>query len=70
MPIPELWAMDFMRRAFLAGLIMGAVCPLIGTFLVLRRPRRRAGSLPSVLPPLFRRCPAPGHTPWRSTYTP
>ncbi len=37
MPIPELWAMDFMRRAFLAGLIMGAVCPLIGTFLVLRR---------------------------------
>lgn len=37
MLLPELLAMDFMRRAFLAGLLMGAVCPLIGTFLVLRR---------------------------------
>lgn len=29
--------MEFMQRAWLAGLIMAVICPLIGSFLVLRR---------------------------------
>jgi len=29
--------LEFMQRALLAGLIVAAICPLIGTFLVLRR---------------------------------
>lgn len=33
----EIFAMEFMRRAWLAGLIMALICPLIGSFLVLRR---------------------------------
>ena len=33
----ELFEMEFMRRAWLAGLIMACICPLIGSFLVLRR---------------------------------
>lgn len=33
----EIFAMDFMQRAWLAGFIMAVICPLIGSFLVLRR---------------------------------
>ena len=32
----EIFLMDFMQRAWLAGLIMAVICPLIGSFLVLR----------------------------------
>lgn len=33
----EMFVMEFMQRAWLAGLIMALACPLIGCFLVLRR---------------------------------
>lgn len=33
----EIFMMDFMHRAWLAGFIMAVICPLIGSFLVLRR---------------------------------
>lgn len=33
----EMWEMEFMQRAWLAGLLMAVTCPLIGSFLVLRR---------------------------------
>ena len=33
----EMWEMEFMQRAWLAGLAMALTCPLIGSFLVLRR---------------------------------
>ena len=33
----EMLEMEFMQRAWLAGLIMAVICPLIGSFLVLRR---------------------------------
>lgn len=33
----EMFEMEFMQRAWLAGLIMAMICPLIGSFLVLRR---------------------------------
>lgn len=33
----EMLEMEFMQRAWLAGLIMATICPLIGSFLVLRR---------------------------------
>lgn len=33
----EIFEMEFMQRAWLAGLIMAIICPLIGSFLVLRR---------------------------------
>lgn len=32
-----MWEMAFMQRAWLAGLMMALICPLIGSFLVLRR---------------------------------
>lgn len=32
----EIFTMDFMQRAWIAGLIMAVICPLIGSFLVLR----------------------------------
>lgn len=37
MPGLELLGYEFMRRAFIAGLAVAIVCPLIGVFLVLRR---------------------------------
>ena len=33
----EMLEMAFMQRAWLAGLMMALICPLIGSFLVLRR---------------------------------
>lgn len=33
----EMWEMEFMQRAWLAGIVMALICPLIGSFLVLRR---------------------------------
>ena len=33
----EIFAYDFMRRAFAAGLLIALTCPVIGTFLVVRR---------------------------------
>ena len=33
----EIFEMEFMQRAWLAGLIMAIICPMIGSFLVLRR---------------------------------
>lgn len=33
----EIFEIEFMQRAWLAGLIMAVICPLIGCFLVLRR---------------------------------
>lgn len=33
----EMFEMQFMQRAWLAGIIMACICPLIGSFLVLRR---------------------------------
>lgn len=33
----ELFEMEFMQRAWIAGLIVALICPLIGSFLVLRR---------------------------------
>ncbi|MBR5589783.1 MAG: metal ABC transporter permease, partial [Phascolarctobacterium sp.] len=33
----EMLEMEFMQRAWMAGLIMAIICPLIGSFLVLRR---------------------------------
>ena len=35
--LPDFLRPDFMQRALLAGLIVAAICPLIGMFLVLRR---------------------------------
>jgi len=35
--MPEIFEMEFMQRAWLAGLIMALICPMIGSFLVLRR---------------------------------
>ena len=32
----EIFTMDFMQRAWLAGIIVAIICPLIGSFLVLR----------------------------------
>jgi zinc transport system permease protein len=34
--MPELLAYDFMQRAFVGGTLIGLLCPLVGTFLVLR----------------------------------
>ena len=33
----EIFTLDFMQRAWLAGLVMAVLCPVIGCFLVLRR---------------------------------
>ena len=33
----ELFSFQFMQRAFLAGTIVGILCPTIGVFLVLKR---------------------------------
>jgi zinc transport system permease protein len=34
--VPDFLAYDFMQRAFLGGTLIGILCPLVGTFLVLR----------------------------------
>jgi zinc transport system permease protein len=36
-PIIELFSYEFMQRAYVAGIAVAIVCPLIGVFLVLRR---------------------------------
>ncbi len=36
-PIVELLSYEFMQRAFIAGIAVAIVCPIIGVFLVLRR---------------------------------
>lgn len=33
----ELFSFEFMQRAFVAGLLVAVICPLIGTFVVMRR---------------------------------
>ena len=35
--MPEIFQFSFMVRAFIAGGIVGLICPMLGTFLVLRR---------------------------------
>lgn len=35
--MPEMLQFDFMQRALLAGILVGFVCPLVGTFVVARR---------------------------------
>ena len=35
--VPEIFQYSFMVRALVAGVVIGVVAPLIGTFLVLRR---------------------------------
>lgn len=35
--LAEMWALDFMRNALLAGLLVGLAAPLVGIFLVQRR---------------------------------
>jgi zinc transport system permease protein len=37
MPLFELFTYEFMQRAYLAGIAVAIICPLIGVFLVLRR---------------------------------
>lgn len=44
----ELFEYDFMRRAFMAGILVGFLAPVIGTFLVLRRYTRLADTLAHV----------------------
>ncbi|HEY8369069.1 MAG TPA: metal ABC transporter permease, partial [Thermodesulfobacteriota bacterium] len=34
--MPEILQYDFMQRALVGGTLIGLLCPLIGTFLVLR----------------------------------
>ncbi|MEG1345802.1 MAG: metal ABC transporter permease, partial [Acidaminococcaceae bacterium] len=35
--MPEMFELEFMQRAWVAGIIVALICPLIGSFLVLRR---------------------------------
>ncbi len=35
--VMDIFTFDFMRRAFLAGLLVAVICPVIGTFLVVRK---------------------------------
>ncbi|WP_425060696.1 High-affinity zinc uptake system membrane protein ZnuB [Sporomusa carbonis] len=37
MPVIEILQYDFMQRAFLAGIIIAIICPLLGMFIVVRR---------------------------------
>jgi zinc transport system permease protein len=46
--MPEIFQFGFMQRAFGAGLIVGVIAPLIGTFLVVRRYSRLADTLAHV----------------------
>lgn len=43
--IPEIFQYDFMIRAFMAGIIIGVLAPVIGTFLVVRRLSLMASTL-------------------------
>ncbi len=43
--IPEIFQYDFMLRAFTAGIIIGVLAPVIGTFLVVRRLSLMASTL-------------------------
>lgn len=46
--MPEIFQFSFMQRAFAAGIIIGVIAPLIGTFLVIRRFSRLADTLAHV----------------------
>ena len=46
--MPEILEYDFMRRALLAALLIGAIAPAFGVFLVLRRLSLIADSLSHV----------------------
>src|SRR5258705_474088 len=46
--MPEIFALEFMRRAFLVGLVVAAVAPTIGMFFVVRRYSAMADTLAHV----------------------
>ena len=66
----ELLNYEFMQRAFAAGLLVAVICPLIGTFVVMRRLSRMPSNIADTPlpvpfphffhPPLFTLVPSTG----------